>query len=184
MSEKFTVIYADPPWRYDDSTPSRAVENHYPTMDNAAICALSVPSADDCVLYLWATAPKLREALDVIEAWGFLYRSQAVWDKVKLGMGYWFRGQHEILMVATKGKVSPPPPALRISSVIRCPRGAHSSKPDMVRELIAKWYPGPRLEMFSRLKRPGWEAMGNQIEHDLFSNEPTITLPEPLLPFA
>jgi N6-adenosine-specific RNA methylase IME4 len=167
---KYAVIYADPPWRYDDSTPTRAIENHYPTMAVEEICALQIPAEDHCVLYLWATAPKLREAMTVIDAWGFNYRTHAIWDKVKLGMGYWFRFQHELLMVATKGDVRTPLPELRISSVIRCPRGQHSRKPDYVRDMIEKWYPNAaRLEMFSRLKRPGWEVFGNQVEYDLLS---------------
>lgn len=167
----YDVIYADPPWRYDFAeTDSRAIENQYPTMNIDEICALKVPGAKDSVLYLWATAPKLLEAVQVIAAWGYTYKTHAIWDKEKIGMGYWFRGQHELLMVATRGKWCPPMQADRISSVIRACRGSHSSKPDQVRDWIANWYPtAKRLEMFSRLKRPGWDAFGNQVEHDLFS---------------
>lgn len=172
----FGVIYADPPWRYDNAPPGREIERHYPTMSDEEICALQVPAAKNAILYLWATAPRLEAGLLVMKAWGFHYKTQAVWDKVKVGMGYWFRGQHEILMVGTRGNVSPPPQSLRVSSVIRTPRGRHSSKPDQVRDWIVAWYPDvPRLEMFSRLKRPGWEVFGNQIEYDLLSdvtNEP------------
>lgn len=172
----YGIIYADPPWRYDNATPNRRIENHYPTMSDEEICALKVPAAKDAILYLWAVAPRVEIGLRVMNAWGFGYKTQAVWDKVKVGMGYWFRGQHEILMVGTRGDVSPPPQALRISSVIRTPRGRHSSKPDYVRDKIAEWYPDvPKLEMFSRLKRPGWEAFGNQIEYDLLSGAPMKT---------
>ncbi len=84
--------------------------------------------------------------------------------------GYWFRGQHELLMVAVKGRVSPPIPELRISSVIRCRRGKHSSKPDYIRDMIVKWFPDvSRLEMFSRIKRSGWDSFGNEVETDLLS---------------
>lgn len=166
----YGVIYADPPWRYTDATPNRAIENHYPTMSDEEICALNVPAAKDCILYLWAVAPKLPEAIDVMRAWGFAYKTSAVWDKEILGMGYWFRGQHELLLVGTRGKVSPPPQPLRISSVIRCRRGRHSAKPDYVRDQIAAWFPAvTRLEMFSRIRRPGWSAFGNEIENDLLS---------------
>ena len=167
----YGVIYADPPWSYnlDYEGNSRSVTNQYQTMSIADICALKVPAAADCVLYLWAVTPLLPEALDVIKAWGFKYKSCAVWDKVKLGMGYWFRGQHELLLVGARGKVRTPAAALRISSVIRCTRGLHSRKPDYVRDQIAAWYPEPRLEMFTRTKRPGWDAFGNQVEHDLLS---------------
>jgi len=171
----FGVIYADPPWSYslDFEGNSRSILNQYETMNIEAICALKVPAAKDCVLYMWATAPLLPEALRVISAWGFDYKSCAMWDKEAMGMGYWFRGQHEILMVGVRGKVTSPPTSLRISSVIRCRRGQHSRKPDYVRDMIAKWYPSARkLEMFSRLKRPGWEVFGNQVEYDLFSGNP------------
>ena len=169
----FGVIYADPPWRYDFAQAgSRAIENQYPTMSDDEICAMEVPAAKDAILYLWTVAPRLDAGLAIVKSWGFQYKTCAVWDKVKVGMGYWFRGQHEILMVGTRGKVSPPPQALRISSVIRCPRGRHSAKPDIVRDKIAEWYPDvPKLEMFSRLKRPGWEVFGNQVEYDLLSGE-------------
>ena len=167
---EYGIIYADPPWRYDNGTPGREIENHYPTMTDEDICNINVPAAKDAILYLWATAPRLESGLAVLYAWGFKYKTQAVWDKVRIGMGFWFRGQHEILMVGTRGNVSPPSQALRISSMIRCPRGRHSAKPDYVRDKIAEWYPDvPKLEMFSRLKRPGWDAFGNEVEHDLFS---------------
>jgi N6-adenosine-specific RNA methylase IME4 len=172
LCSAFGVVYADPPWRYDNGTPGREIERHYPTMSDEEICALEVPAAKNAILYLWAVAPRLDAGFRVLEAWGFKYKTCAVWDKVKVGMGFWFRGQHEILMVGTRGNVSPPAQALRISSVIRCPRGRHSAKPDIVRDKIAEWYPDvPKLEMFSRLKRPGWEVFGNQVEYDLLSGE-------------
>ena len=171
MSKLYGVIYADPPWRYENGTPGREIEDHYPTMSDNEICALKVPSMNSCVLYLWATAPKTPEALSVISAWGFRYRTHAVWDKEKLGMGYWFRGQHELLMVATKGIVRCPIPENRISSIIRCPRGPHSAKPDYVRDMIERWFPhASKLEMFARVKRAGWDAFGNEIEYDLLSD--------------
>ena len=169
----YDVIYADPPWRYDFSeTDSRKIENQYPTMSIEEICALEVPSNKNAVLYLWATAPKLKEALQVIEAWGFEYKTHAIWDKKIIGMGYWFRGQHELLMVATKGKFSPPPSNLVISSVIDGKRNKHSRKPYTIRTKIKEWFPNAtRLEMFAR--KPiddlfaeedfnGWDLFGNQ----------------------
>lgn len=166
----YGVIYADPPWRYENGTPGREIERHYPTMTDEEICALQVPVANNAICYLWAVAPRLDVGLRVLQAWGFRYKTCAVWDKVKVGMGFWFRGQHEILMVGTRGDVHPPAQSQRISSVIRCPRGEHSSKPDYVRDMIVKWYPdAKRLEMFCRLKRPGWDVFGNEVLHDLLS---------------
>jgi len=174
----FGVIYADPPWRYDNGGAQGGVDEQYPTMSDEEICALEAPADKNCVLYLWATMPRLPAAIDVIKAWGFEYKTGAAWDKERLGIGYWFRGQHELLLVGVRGKVSPPPAELRIRSVIRAPIGRHSAKPDYVRDQIEKWFPNARrLEMFSRLKRPGWEVFGNQIEYDLLSdvtNEPNV----------
>ena len=94
---KYDVLLADPPWRYKfTKTKSRAIENQYHTMALENIKRLQVPSEDNAVLFLWATAPKLLEALDVMSAWGFEYKTCAVWDKAQIGMGFWFRGQHEL----------------------------------------------------------------------------------------
>ena len=167
-AERFDVIYADPPWQYANSPYRGDPGNHYPTMPLDDICALDVPAADDAVLYLWATAPLLPEALCVMDSWGFAYKTGAVWDKDKVGVGYWFRGQHEHLLVGVRGKVAPPPQRLRVPSVYREARGAHSRKPDRVRDLIAAWFPeARRLEMFARRPAPGWTAWGNEVDASL-----------------
>ena len=167
----YGVIYADPPWSYDNAGPQGGVGVEYQTMTDAEICALKVPAAKDCVLYMWATMPRLPLALDVIKAWGFTYKTGACWDKLRLGIGYWFRGQHELLLVGVRGKVSPPKVEDRIRSVLRCKSGRHSAKPDQMRDHIAKVFPDvPKLEMFARRKTAGWDAFGNQVEHDLLSS--------------
>jgi N6-adenosine-specific RNA methylase IME4 len=163
----FKLLYVDPPWRYEHvETESRAIENQYPTMSLDDICALRVPSADDCVLFLWATSPKLAEALRVVEAWGFSYRTCAVWDKEVIGMGYYFRQQHELLLVAARGALPVPEPSARVSSVIRARRGAHSEKPARVYELLEAMYPAfkpaDRAELFARRQRPGWTTWSNE----------------------
>lgn len=129
---KFPVIYVDPPWRYDYAeTENRAIENQYPTMLLDEICALSVGeiALDDAVLFLWATSPKLEDAFKVLNAWGFTYKTSMVWDKEKIGMGYYARQQHEILLICTKGALPAPAPSARPSSVFREAREGHSSKP-------------------------------------------------------
>jgi N6-adenosine-specific RNA methylase IME4 len=161
----FDVILADPPWRYDFSeTECREVENQYPTLPVEEICDLNLPFAADAVLFMWATAPKLREAMQVLDAWEFNYKTHAVWCKDKIGMGYWFRGQHELLLAATKGNWSPPPPELRQSSWIEAPRARHSEKPSEVYDLIERMFPSRtnRLELFARSPREGWESWGNE----------------------
>jgi N6-adenosine-specific RNA methylase IME4 len=125
---------------------------------------------DHCVLYLWATAPKLKEALDVMDSWGFKYKTHAIWDKEIIGMGYWFRGRHELLLVGTMGKVSPPEPKERVASVYKEKRGKHSSKPKYFRDIITDSFPADwnRLEMFAREKTsPSWDVWGNEVESDI-----------------
>ncbi len=133
---------------------------------------LQIPADENCVLYLWTTAPKLEEGIEVLRSWGFDYRSCMVWDKEIIGMGYWFRGQHEILLIGVKGKVSPPKSKLRVSSVLRSKRANHSDKPDIVRNWIEQWYPSVnRLEMFARdhtpLFKKEWDVWGNEVESDI-----------------
>lgn len=168
LAQKFPVIYCDPPWRYEHiETESRAIENQYPTMTLDEICALPVQNIamDDCVLFLWATSPKLHEAMQVLTAWGFDYRTCAVWDKEIIGMGYYFRQQHELLLVATKGSPITPAPSDRPASVIRSRREGHSKKPEVFYELLEQMYGQlPKVEMFCRSARAGWAVWGNQSE--------------------
>jgi N6-adenosine-specific RNA methylase IME4 len=161
---EFDVIYADPPWRYEfTNTENRAIENQYPTMDLEEIKNIKIPSSNNSILFLWATAPKLKEALEVMESWGFEYKTNAIWDKEIIGMGYYFRIQHEILLIGTKGKIEAPSPENRISSVIKEKRSKHSSKPIKVYEIIERMYPNSKyLELFSRNKRDKWVMWGNQ----------------------
>ena len=162
----YTVILADPPWRYDYSVAnSRAIENQYPTLDLSEIQALPIGDAiaDDAILFMWATSPKLAESLSVVEAWGFTYRTCAVWVKDKIGMGYYFRQRHELLLVATRGGLRAPAPPDRPDSVIEAPRGQHSAKPAIVHDLIAAMYPEHRrLELFARRPVEGWGVWGNE----------------------
>lgn len=162
---EYSVILADPPWRYQFSeTSNREIENQYPTMDLSEIRSLTVPAADDSILFMWTTAPKLEEAFSVLNSWGFTYKTCAVWDKERKGMGYYFRINHELLLVATKGNFPAPAPENRPDSVIRSPRGEHSKKPDEIYEIIEAMYPAAsKLEMFCRSPREGWNAWGNEV---------------------
>lgn len=169
MNKKYKIIYADPPWRYDFSkSDSRKIENQYETMSLDEICALQIPVDNNAVLYLWATAPKLLEALKVMESWGFKYKTHAVWDKCRIGMGYWFRGQHELLLVGVKGKWSPPEPKKRIPSIYQEDRNGHSSKPEAIRSFIQHWFPQhDKIELFAREKTQGWDCWGNEVQSDI-----------------
>lgn len=159
------LILADPPWKYDFSeTTTRAIENQYPTATVAEIKEHKPETQEDCVLLLWATVAKLPEALSIMSYWGFTYKTSAVWDKEKIGMGYWFRGQHELLLVGTKGSVSPPDINNRVSSVFREARGKHSKKPDCVYQWIESAFKDKeKLEMYCREPRDGWSVWGNQV---------------------
>jgi len=172
-NKKFQIILADPPWRYDFSKDnSDKIEKHYPTMSLEEIKSLKIPVAKNAVLYLWATAPKLIEALEVMKNWGFTYKTNMVWDKEWIGMGYWFRGQHELLLVGVKGKFSPPKDN-RVSSVLREKRTIHSKKPDVIRRWINLWYPDYlKIELFARPFKDrlfadgsltGWYVWGNEV---------------------
>jgi N6-adenosine-specific RNA methylase IME4 len=119
---------------------------------------------DNCVLFLWAPPSLVEHGLRVLQAWGFDYRTMIVWDKEKLGMGFWVRQQAELVLLGVKGNPPTPQVADRPSSVFRAPRGKHSSKPEEFYDVIERMYPGAaRLEMFKRgVARKGWDAWGNE----------------------
>lgn len=162
----FPVLYADPPWRYDFVPDTgRQIENHYPTMALDEIKALRPPATEDAVLFLWATSPKLPEALEVLGAWDFTYVTCMVWVKDRIGMGYYARQQHELLLIGRRGSLPVPDPEDRPPSVVVAARGQHSAKPDVVYDLIERMYPTrDRCELFARRPRPGWASWGNQVE--------------------
>ena len=163
--DKYDVIYADPPWTYNfTQAPNRSIEKEYPTMDIKDICKLKIPSADNSILFLWCTSPKLiPEGVEVIRSWGFTYKTSMVWVKDKIGMGYYARSRHEFLLIATKGKPGVPEPAVRPDSVIEAPRTKHSKKPELY-EMIERMYPNRKyLELFARNKRENWKSWGNEV---------------------
>jgi N6-adenosine-specific RNA methylase IME4 len=167
---RYAVLYADPPWHFEvyneQSGVERAAGNHYPTMPLEEICALPVShlATDAAVLFLWTTAPHLQESFQALGAWGFEYKTNIVWVKHKLGLGYFVRNQHELLLVATRGDMPSPSPANRPASVISAPRREHSRKPDEAYALIEQMYPElPKIELFARQTRPGWQAWGNEV---------------------
>lgn len=168
LSGRFSVFYADPPWRDEFGSSPRQTELHYPVMDLDAIKALPVAeiSAADAALYLWALPHMFHKALEVMAAWGFEYRTCATWTKDKIGLGRWFRNQTEHLLVGRRGEFPPPAEDVRSSSWINAPLGRHSAKPDVFIELIERWYPDqPKIELFRRgPARPAWSAWGNEAE--------------------
>jgi N6-adenosine-specific RNA methylase IME4 len=106
----------------------------------------------------------LPDALSVMAAWGFAYRSHCIWDKGRTGTGYWFRQQHELLLVGARGNVPAPTPGEQGSSIIRASPSAHSQKPEAAAKMIEAMFPHTeKLEMFARALRDGWDVFGNEV---------------------
>jgi N6-adenosine-specific RNA methylase IME4 len=168
--KKFGVILADPEWKFEfwsEGGMTAAADNHYATSALDEIKKRDVPSisADDCVLFLWATVPMLPQALEVMAAWGFKYVSGFAWMKNKAGTGYWTRNQHEHLLVGVKGKPVAPALGTQWSSVIEAAVGKHSEKPEESLEMIESYFPTlPKIELNRRgPARDGWDAWGAEV---------------------
>ena len=186
--KKYDIIYADPPWRYQDKTCEGACAKHYNTMSVDEICALPVANlaAKDCTLFMWVTYPQMQEALKVISAWGFKYKTIAFqWIKlnrnVKLnnftiatvqdilhkscffGLGRWTRGNTECCLLATKGK--PHRENNAVSQLIFAPLTKHSSKPPEARDRIKTLLGGgmTSIELFAREQVEGWDCWGDEV---------------------
>lgn len=164
----FDVIYIDPPWSLEDKgsriAPDDSTTFKYPTMTISDIIAKQPPVDENAVMFLWVPATMIREALQLCDAWGFTYKTHAVWDKGKIGMGHYFRTQHEDLFFAIKGNICTSA-VLNQSSVLRFERREHSRKPDELYDIIESMYPKRRyLECYARdaPTREGWTAWGNE----------------------
>lgn len=165
----FGAILADPPWSFrtyanDNVAPARR-EQPYAVMSIDYIKDLPVGdvAAKNCLLFMWTVSHLQREAFDVADAWGFKPVSVAfIWDKGKIGMGYWTRQEAEICHLFKRGK--PRRKSRGVRSVIRAPRREHSRKPDEQYARIEALVDGPYLELFARQAWPGWTAWGNQVD--------------------
>ena len=180
----YRIIYADPPWKwcgYNDRIGQRSIENHYNTMsiDNLKAMPIVEMAAPDAVLFIWVVQSILPPALEIIEAWGFTFKTVAfAWvklkhgqdrlfyagDDVKMGMGYHTRAGFEQCWLATRGngykRLAKGEP-----QVVFAPRREHSRKPDEVADAIVRLCGDlPRIELFARTRRPGWDAWGNEVD--------------------
>jgi len=179
MAKKYNIIYADPPWAYRNMGNIQATaQAQYNTMNNEDICNLPVQKIceDNCILFLWATFPKIQEALDVIKAWGFEYKTCAfTWMKMNrngtpfFGMGQWTRSNAEICLLATKGKDAHKlVKNHKVRAFIESQRKKHSEKPNEVRKRIVELVGNvPRIELFARQKTEGWDVWGNEVDSDI-----------------
>lgn len=176
--QKFSTIYADPPWRFANRTGKVAPEhkrlNRYETMELEDIMALPVSeiAAEKSHLYMWVPNALLPDGLEVMKAWGFEYKTNIIWEKVRKdggpdgrGVGFYFRNVTEILLFGVRGdKNRTLAPARSQVNVIRSMKREHSRKPDEMIDLIEQCSPGPYLEMFARGDREGWAMWGNQAD--------------------
>jgi N6-adenosine-specific RNA methylase IME4 len=168
-TKHYGVIYADPEWQFkfysEKGKTNSSADNHYDTSPLEEIKARDVVSisAKDCVLFLWATSPMMPHALEVMLAWGFEYKSQCIWRKSKAGTGYWFRNQHELLLVGTRGKVVAPADGMQFPSIIDAPVTKHSEKPLVFYEVIERYFQNvPKVELNARAGRKGWDSWGHE----------------------
>ncbi len=154
----FQVIVADPPWRYDSGN-----DLPYPTMDIEEIKAMPIRdiAADDAILWLWATNAHLRVAFEVVDVWGFEYKTLLTWVKDRMGTGEWLRGQTEHCLLAVRGK-----PVFvngNYTTALDAARREHSRKPEEFFALVEATSPGGRVELFCREQRRGWHVYGNEV---------------------
>ena len=175
---QFATILADPPWRFTNRTGKMAPEHRrlsrYGTMALADICALPVAEAatTPAHLYLWVPNALLPDGLAVMRAWGFEYKSNLVWHKIRCdggsdgrGVGFYFRNVTELLLFGTRGRNARTlAPGRRQVNLLAARKREHSRKPDEFYDVIEACSPGPRLEMFARGHRRGWASWGNQAD--------------------
>jgi N6-adenosine-specific RNA methylase IME4 len=160
----YRTIVIDPPWRYDDTLGPRGAAAQYATMVDADIASLPVGdlAASDAHLYLWVVNPRLFEAPPLVARWGFRYVTLLTWHKLgSPGLGHWFRGDTEHVVFAVRGRL-PIPTELRVSNHFAAPRTGHSAKPDRFYEIVERVSPEPRLDMFARRRRVGWDVWGDE----------------------
>ena len=171
-NKRYNIIYADPAWSYQGKMMNSSVTDHYNVMSIDDICNLPVNdiAAENSILFMWVTLPKLNEFMKVVSAWGFEYKPTAfVWvkknkkaDSFFMGLGRWTRANPEICVLATKGKIERKSKSIRQLQVF--PLDKHSKKPDQFRDLIVELCGDlPRIELFARQKTPGWDVWGNEV---------------------
>jgi N6-adenosine-specific RNA methylase IME4 len=192
--KRYGAILSDPPWHWRARSAKgtgRGAVAHYSVMDFNDLAAMDVAkyAADDCVLFLWATDPMLPKAMELIERWGFVYKTVGFyWAKTTktgsfhTGMGYWSRANVEQCLLATRGK--PKRLAKDVRRLLVAPRQEHSRKPAEVRDRIVRLVGGPYLEMFSRESALGWDSLGDQAGlfdggHVATRNRPSSLKPRP-----
>jgi len=183
IRNKYQIIYADPPWKYRQGKSmgtnfQGAADSQYECMDYLDICKLPIKEITDnkCLLFIWATFPQIKEGLEVINSWGFQYKTVAfTWIKTNVkntnpffGIGYYTKSNAEVCLLGTKGNAHSLVKDNTISSIVITPKRKHSSKPPEVRDKIVQLVGDvPRIELFARQKTEGWDAWGNEVVSDI-----------------
>jgi len=175
--KQYKTILADPPWQFQNRTGKVAPEHkrlsRYSTLSLQEIkeIPVSLVSAEQSHLYLWVPNALLKEGLDVLNAWGFEYKTNIIWHKIRQdggpdgrGVGFYFRNTTEIILFGIRGKLRTLSPGRSQVNIIKTRKREHSRKPDELYELIEKCSPAPYLELFARGQRKGWEQWGNEVE--------------------
>jgi len=184
--KKYNLIYADPPWAYQDkrNTPTKnnptgagGACKHYKTLSLEQLKSIDVPSlcAENCMLLLWCTLPKLDWGIELLKYWGFCYCTVPfVWVKMRNdgagvrmdGIGHYTPNNCEIVLLGRKGRYWRS--STKVKQIVFAPKGGHSAKPAEVRERIELLYGDvPRIELFARVQTPGWDVWGNEVEGDV-----------------
>jgi N6-adenosine-specific RNA methylase IME4 len=177
LTGKYATILIDPPWRFTNRTGKVAPEHRrlhrYRTMSAEEIAALPVSqhAAEKSHLYLWCPNALLAEGLHIMQAWGFTYKTNIVWYKVRKdggpdgrGVGFYFRNVTELVLFGVKGSLRTLPPGRRQVNVLVRRKREHSRKPDELYEIIEQCSPGPYLELFARERRHGWTQWGDELD--------------------
>ncbi len=171
---RYGVILADPPWRFSNFSGKGEAKNpiaHYPCMKFADLATLPVArlAAPDCAMIMWATAPLLNKAIELLGLWGFTFKSAGSWAKQSstgaswtFGTGYIYRSAAEFYVVGTIGK--PRVQSRSVRNLIVAPVRQHSRKPDQMHSDVEALYAGPYAELFGRQRRPGWDVWGNDVD--------------------
>jgi N6-adenosine-specific RNA methylase IME4 len=184
-SKGYGAVLADPPWRFQNRTGKVAPEHkrlsRYSTLSLQEIkeIPVSLAVADNCHLYLWVPNALIREGLQVMESWGFEYKTNLIWHKTRKdgepdgrGVGFYFRNTTEMILFGIRGKMRTLAHGRSQVNIIKSCKREHSKKPDEIYEIIENCSPGPYLELFARGKRPSWDQWGNEVD-DYIPNWPT-----------
>jgi len=166
--QKYKLIYADPPWQYRNKTTGRnnksGAASKYDTISLEDLCKYPIShiTEKDAALFLWCTTPLLPHGFEVMNAWGFEYKTTIYWRKImSQGLGNWFRGQVEVLLVGVKGKLKPF--HCQKANFLQTKVGKHSQKPKQIYGLLESLDLNPKIELFARDRIQGWDAWGTEL---------------------